>query len=144
MTDPLEVQPTRAPRMTTERMRELFAEFDATTEPGTGNAPSRQLAELGVLMCFENSSGACTVTPVQRYATGVATGLFGRILRVESSWRSSFALAKAGSKMAVPKLLELAAKDHTMLPGWWTVAEEAADALLRMEGKEPPDPPILK
>ncbi len=58
---------------------------------------------------------------------------------VQVRWWSSFALGVARSKKAVPKLRELAAGDHTLLPGWWTVAEEAEDALSNIAGKVHPD-----
>lgn len=45
--DHLEPALWQAPRMTNLRMRELFAQFDATTKPCDGNAPSRELAESG-------------------------------------------------------------------------------------------------
>lgn len=58
---------------------------------------------------------------------------------VEVRWWSCFALSSPRSKRAVPKLRELAANDRGMLSGWWTVAEEAEDALLSIADKESVD-----
>jgi len=179
--------------MTNLRMRELFAQLDATTEPCDGHAPSRELAESGrqevfreflwrmhnhpspevrywscYWLIWERTPSAEFVEVLEKKdeypeiraqaAEGIANALdwyssrFAWFRRAESAlidalndpavqvrWWSCFGLAAARSKKSVPKLRELAAGDHTMLPGWWTVAEEAEDALLRIAGKDTPD-----
>lgn len=189
MTDP-DLQPTRSPRMTTQRMRELLAQLDATTEPSDGNAPSRELSEskrsdvfreflwrmhshpspeVRYWCCYwlswQSTPSGEFVEVLERQgeypeirgqaAEGLANALcssprhFAWFRRAEAAliqalddpfvqvrfW-SSFALGSARSRRAVPKLRELAASDQAMLPGWWTVAEEAQDALLRIGGKD--------
>ncbi len=41
-------------------------------------------------------------------------------------------------KQALPKLQSLAQNDRTIVPGWWSVGEEAEDAIARINGQEPP------
>jgi len=38
---------------------------------------------------------------------------------------------------ALPKLQVLAQTDNTMVEGWWSVGEEAEDAIMLMNGEEP-------
>lgn len=52
---------------------------------------------------------------------------------------SAFALGSLAYTPALPALRELAARDQTHLDGWWTVGEEASDAVDRIEGREPPE-----
>lgn len=191
--DPPEPDPPQTPRMTKMRMRELFDQFDATTKPCDGNAPSRELAESGrqdvfreflwrmhnhpspevrywscYWLIWERTPCAEFIEVLQNVdeypeiraqaAEGLANALdccsprFAWFRRAETAliealddpsvqvrWWSSFALGVARSKKAVPRLSELAVGDHTMLPGWWTVAEEAEDALSNIAGKDHPD-----
>lgn len=51
---------------------------------------------------------------------------------------SAFALGTLRTRRALPQLRTLTG-DETPLPGWWTVGEEAADAIDRIDGREPPD-----
>ena len=50
-----------------------------------------------------------------------------------------FAIGKFGVRRALPALKALSEKDNTLVPGWWTVGEEAADAITKINGGEPPD-----
>ncbi|MCH7711830.1 MAG: HEAT repeat domain-containing protein [Proteobacteria bacterium] len=50
-----------------------------------------------------------------------------------------FAIGKYGVRRALPALKALAEKDKTLVPGWWTVGEEAADAITTINGGFPPD-----
>ncbi len=52
---------------------------------------------------------------------------------------TAFALGTFRCRFAVPKLEILAASDAELCPGWWTVAEEASDALAAIRGEESPD-----
>jgi HEAT repeat protein len=49
-----------------------------------------------------------------------------------------FALGAMRARSALPALRRLAA-DTTLLPGWWTVGEEASDAIDWIEGRESPE-----
>jgi len=51
---------------------------------------------------------------------------------------SAFGLGKLRTTAAVPALRMLSS-DDTPVIGWWTVGEEAADAIDLIEGREPPD-----
>lgn len=191
--DQPEPDPGPASRMTKLRMRELFAQLDAATEPGEGGNPSRELAESGrqdvfreflwrmhnhpspevrywscYWLIWERTPCAELIEVLQKSeeypeiraqaAEGLANALdccsarFAWYRRAESSliealddsavqvrWWSSFALGVARSKKAISQLRKLAAGDHTMLPGWWTVAEEAEDALSNIAGNDHPD-----
>lgn len=184
--------PVRPPKMTAQRMRELFAQFDSTTEPCDGHELSRELAESGRPQVFreflwrmhshpspevrywscywliwEHTPTAEFIEVLEREeeypeiraqaAEGLANALeccsprFAWFRRAETAliraledpavqvrWWASFALGSAKSKKAVPRLRELAAQDHAVLPGWWAVAEEAEDALSRIAGKDCP------
>ena len=68
-----EPDPGQTSRMTNLRTRELFAQFDATTEPCDGNAPSRELAESGRQEVFREFLWRMHNHPSQS-ATGAATG----------------------------------------------------------------------
>jgi HEAT repeat protein len=46
---------------------------------------------------------------------------------------SAFALGELGDRRAVAPLERLAATDVTPVPGWWTVGEEAREALKRLQ-----------
>ncbi len=50
-----------------------------------------------------------------------------------------FAIGKFGVRRALPALKALAEKDKTLVPGWWTVGEEAADAITTIKGGFRPD-----
>ena len=50
---------------------------------------------------------------------------------------SAFALGKLRTTAALPVLQELK-KDRTPVPLWWTVGEEASDAIELIEGRHPP------
>ncbi len=50
-----------------------------------------------------------------------------------------FAIGKYGVRRALPVLKALSEKDNTLVPGWWTVGEEAADAITIINGGERPD-----
>jgi HEAT repeat protein len=52
---------------------------------------------------------------------------------------AAFALSSLRYHPALPALRELANRDAGRFGGWWTVGEEAADAIDRIEGREPPD-----
>ncbi len=72
---------------------------------------------------------------------GIAAGLFIDMLNDLSPdvrfW-CAFALGKMRATPAIPFLRELTI-DVTSVPGWWTVGEEAADAMDSIEGREPAD-----
>ena len=69
-----------------------------------------------------------------------AVDLLTRMLSDESPvvrfW-SAFALGKLGATSALPALRQLAA-DEALVAGWWTVGEEASDAIDVIEGRTPP------
>ena len=48
---------------------------------------------------------------------------------------SVFALWQIRAREALPELERLAATDQAMCPGWWTVAEEASDAIASLTNK---------
>ena len=52
---------------------------------------------------------------------------------------AAFALGAASARTAVPALQRLAATDEAVCPGWWRVADEAADALVTIAGGSPPE-----
>ena len=52
---------------------------------------------------------------------------------------AAFALGSMRARAAVPALRHLATTDEAVCPGWWRVADEAADALVRIAGGTPPD-----
>jgi hypothetical protein len=51
---------------------------------------------------------------------------------------AAFALGKIGSRTSIPALRK-AAKDKTLHKGWWTVGEEAQDAITEILGGVPPE-----
>lgn len=70
---------------------------------------------------------------------GIAAGFFIDLLNDASPdvrfW-CAFGLGKMGATPAVPFLRELTI-DTTSVPGWWTVGQEAADAIASIEGRQP-------
>ncbi len=52
---------------------------------------------------------------------------------------SAFALGSIYYRPALPALRRLAGNDQGRFDRWWTVGEEASDAVDRMEGHEPPE-----
>ncbi len=52
---------------------------------------------------------------------------------------SAFALGAFGDRAALPALRSVANQDEGRFGNWWTVGEEASDAIDRIEGREPPD-----
>ncbi len=51
---------------------------------------------------------------------------------------SAFSLGQLRARQARTALAVLV-DDDTLLPGWWSVGDEAADALMLIAGREPPD-----
>ena len=51
---------------------------------------------------------------------------------------SAFTLGQLRTTAAVP-LLRALTDDGTVVPGWWSVGEEASDAIDIIEGREPPE-----
>ncbi len=51
---------------------------------------------------------------------------------------SAFALGKLRTRAAVPSLRKLTI-DTTLVSGWWTVGEQAADAIDTIEGRQSPE-----
>jgi HEAT repeat protein len=51
---------------------------------------------------------------------------------------AAFALGGLRARAAVPALQQLATTDEAVCPGWWRVADEAADALAVIVGGPPP------
>lgn len=89
-----------------------------------------------------NMLGACAPDTPEPAAREQAGRLLLETLRdaaAEVRFWSAFALGALGYAPALPALRELAARDQTLLPGWWTVGEEAADAADRLEGRQPPE-----
>ena len=73
----------------------------------------------------------------------VAVTRLSRLLRdpaVQVRFWSVFALGQLGGRQARAAVRPLLA-DTALLPGWWTVGEEASDALLQIDGQHPPDRP---
>jgi HEAT repeat protein len=52
---------------------------------------------------------------------------------------AAFAAGSLRYLAALPALKQLARTDIAYFGGWWTVGEEASDAIDRMEGREPPE-----
>lgn len=58
---------------------------------------------------------------------------------------SAFALGSMGCRQALPALRKLKRSDRAVVPGWWYVREEAADAIATIEGRTPaPRVPLEK
>jgi HEAT repeat protein len=51
---------------------------------------------------------------------------------------AAFAVGSLRYRPALPALKQLASTDTAWFGGWWTVGEEASDAIDRIEGREPP------
>ena len=68
-------------------------------------------------------------------------GLF-KVLRLKRSFIEQFIDGDGEQDLRRIVSRELAANDHAIMPGWYTVAEEAEDALLRMQDKPCPDRPF--
>jgi HEAT repeat protein len=51
---------------------------------------------------------------------------------------AAFAIGSLQYRPALPALKQLARADTAWFGGWWTVGEEASDAMDRIEGREPP------
>lgn len=89
-----------------------------------------------------NMLGTCAAEAPDHAARDAASRLLLETLHdpeTEVRFWSAFALGALGYAPALPALRELAARDQTLLPGWWTVGEEASDAADRIEGREPPE-----
>jgi HEAT repeat protein len=52
---------------------------------------------------------------------------------------AAFATGSLRYHPALPALKQLARTDTAWFGGWWTVGEEASDAMDRIEGREPPE-----
>lgn len=52
---------------------------------------------------------------------------------VEVRFWAAYALGQLGNKTAIPELERLAATDKAILPGWWEVSKEAADAINNLQ-----------
>lgn len=52
---------------------------------------------------------------------------------VEVRFWSAFALGQIGDRRALPELKRLATTDEELLPGWWKISKEAADAVEQIE-----------
>lgn len=52
---------------------------------------------------------------------------------------AAFAVGSLRYRPALPALEQLARTDTAYFGGWWTVGEEASDAMDRIEGREPPE-----
>lgn len=50
---------------------------------------------------------------------------------------AAFALGKMRVKSSLDGLKKLARNDDTVIPGWWSIAEEARDAITLIEGGQP-------
>ncbi len=59
-------------------------------------------------------------------------------LAPEVRFWAAFALGSLRYRPALPELQQLASSDTAWLDGWWTVGEEAADAIDDIEGRESP------
>ena len=73
---------------------------------------------------------------VRRVATDLLTNLLNDANATVRFW-SAIALGKRSAVSALPALRALAA-DLSMVTGWWTVGEEATDAIDTIEGRTPP------
>lgn len=58
---------------------------------------------------------------------------------VELRFFACFALGLMGDPALIPTLEHVAAHDHELLPGWWLVSEEAADAIKTIRGDPVPE-----
>ncbi|BBD59067.1 hypothetical protein NIES2109_18460 [Nostoc sp. HK-01] len=59
-------------------------------------------------------------------------------VNAEVRFWSCFAAGALNIKETLPKLQVLAQTDQTIVPGWWSVGEEAEDSITLMSGGEPP------
>ncbi|AKG20511.1 HEAT repeat domain-containing protein [Calothrix sp. 336/3] len=55
-------------------------------------------------------------------------------LAAEVRFWGCFAVGAVVVEQALPKLQRLAQTDHTIIPGWWSVAKEAADSISLIQG----------
>jgi HEAT repeat protein len=60
-------------------------------------------------------------------------------LAPEVRFWAAFALGSLRYRPALPELQQLANSDTAWFGGWWSVGEEASDAIDRIEGREPPE-----
>lgn len=90
-----------------------------------------------------NLHGSCFGVGAERDAAFEATGaLLTAMLSdpaPEVRFWSAFALGSLGYRAALPRLRAVAAADAGWFANWWTVGEEASDAVDRIEGRAPPD-----
>lgn len=56
---------------------------------------------------------------------------------------SAFALGNIGTRADIPPLQALAAGDYRVVPNWWSVSKEAADAIARIQSRRVPSAPTL-
>jgi hypothetical protein len=73
---------------------------------------------------------------LRRAAEAVLIGLLDDDSAVVRFW-AAFAVGKLKARAALPALRALTV-DDTLVPRWWTVGEEAADAIEWIEGRVPP------
>lgn len=109
----------------------LDALLDVVTDETHSERLRGQAAEA-IAECLEYSADA--------EARDRASDLLIDLLRDASPtvrfW-AAFALGKLRAASALPALRELKA-DSALAPGWWTVGDEAADAIEAIEGRPPP------
>jgi HEAT repeat protein len=120
-----------------EPIRQAFT--DLLGDAGEPPALRAQAAEG-----LANMLGGCGSDPARDEQA--ARDEAGRLLQAaladadpEVRFWSAFALGSLAYAPALPALRELAARDRAHLDGWWTVGEEASDAVDRIEGREPPE-----
>lgn len=93
---------------------------------------------LGNLMggCF----GDAGTIPQERHAAALSLTSVLRDPEPEVRFWAAFALGNLGNEPAtLPALRAIAGKDEGRFGNWWTVGEEASDAIDRIEGREPPE-----
>ena len=77
-----------------------------------------------------------TLNLYQEAVTVIIEALDGA--EAEIRFWACFAVSALKIKEALPRLEILARKDREIVPGWWSVSEEAEDAITLMNGGEPP------
>ncbi len=97
----------------------------------------RGVAVEGIGNCYSGCFGGSHEAALYDEAAALLVALLGDP-EVEVRFWAAFAL---GSLRYTPALFALhaATADHGYYGGWWTVGEEASDAIDRIEGREPPE-----
>jgi HEAT repeat protein len=114
---------------------EAFGPLLAVLQNSSESPTTRGMAAEGLANLLEHSDSRKSS---HRRAVAVLIKTLGDESPRVRFW-ASFALGCLKSHQAIPHLRRLVETDKSVCRGWWSVAREAEDALLSIQGIEPPE-----